>query len=92
MIKGQYRPGLKIDSIRIPSTVQTVLADRIDRLPTLEKHLLQTASAIGVIVPMALLRAVAGLPEDELYRHLAHAPLIGISLRIESFSRSRIHV
>jgi class 3 adenylate cyclase/tetratricopeptide (TPR) repeat protein len=70
-IKGQYRPGLKIDSIRIPSTVQTVLADRIDRLPTAEKHLLQTASAIGVIVPMALLRAVAGLPEDELHRHLA---------------------
>ena len=70
-IKGQYRPGLKIDSIRIPSTVQTVLADRIDRLPAIEKHLLQTASAIGVIVPMALLQAVAGLPEDELYRHLA---------------------
>jgi tetratricopeptide (TPR) repeat protein len=69
--KGQYRPGLKIDSIRIPSTVQTVLADRIDRLPTPEKHLLQTASAIGVIVPMALLSAVAGLPEDELHRHLS---------------------
>ncbi|MEX0803151.1 MAG: AAA family ATPase, partial [Candidatus Binatia bacterium] len=70
-IKGQYRPGLKIDSIRIPSTVQTVLADRIDRLPIAAKHLLQTAAAIGVIVPMALLRAVAELPEDELYRHLA---------------------
>ena len=69
--KGQYRPGLKIDSIRIPSTVQTVLADRIDRLPTPEKHLLQTASAIGVIVPMALLSAVAGLPEDQLHRHLS---------------------
>jgi class 3 adenylate cyclase/tetratricopeptide (TPR) repeat protein len=69
--KGQYRPGLKIDSIRIPSTVQTVLADRIDRLPTTEKHLLQTASAIGVIVPMALLSAVAGLPADELHRHLS---------------------
>ena len=68
--KGQYRPGRRVDSIRIPSTVQTVLADRIDRLPTPEKHLLQTASAIGVIVPLALLRAVAGLPEDELYRHL----------------------
>ena len=69
--KGHYRPGLTIDSIRIPSTVQTVLADRIDRLPIPEKHLLQTASVIGVIVPMALLRAVAGLPEDELYRQLA---------------------
>jgi class 3 adenylate cyclase/tetratricopeptide (TPR) repeat protein len=70
-IKGQYRPGLKIDSIRIPSTVQTVLADRIDRLPTTEKHLLQMASAIGVIVPVALLHGISGLPEEELYRHLA---------------------
>jgi class 3 adenylate cyclase/tetratricopeptide (TPR) repeat protein len=68
--KGHYRAGLKIDSIRIPSTVQTVLADRIDRLAPPEKHLLQMASAIGVIVPLALLRAVAELPEDELYRHL----------------------
>ena len=32
--KGAYRPGLKIDEIRIPSTVQNVVADRIDRLPT----------------------------------------------------------
>jgi class 3 adenylate cyclase/tetratricopeptide (TPR) repeat protein len=70
-IKGQYRPGLKIDGIRIPSTVQTVLADRIDRLPTTEKHLLQMASAIGVIVPIALLHGISGLPEEELYRHLA---------------------
>ena len=30
--KGAYRPGLKIDEIRIPSTVQNVVADRIDRL------------------------------------------------------------
>jgi class 3 adenylate cyclase/tetratricopeptide (TPR) repeat protein len=69
--RGQYRPGLKIDSIRIPSTVQTALADRIDRLPTSEKHLLQMASAIGVIVPVTLLHAISGLLEDELYRHLA---------------------
>ena len=70
-VKGQYRPGLRIDTIRIPSTVQTVLADRIDRLFPPEKHLLQMASAIGVIVPLAFLRAVAELPEDELYRQLA---------------------
>ena len=50
--KGAYRPGLKIDEIRIPSTVQNVLADRIDRLPIEEKHLLQTAAVIGVIVPL----------------------------------------
>ena len=70
--KGAYRPGLKIDEIRIPSTVQNVVADRIDRLPIEEKHLLQTAAVIGVIVPLTLLRAVAELPEDELYRYVSH--------------------
>ena len=70
--KGAYRPSLKIDEIRIPSTVQNVVADRIDRLPIAEKHLLQTAAVIGVIVPLPLLRAVAGLTEDELQGQLAH--------------------
>ena len=70
--KRAYRPGLKIDEIRIPSTVQNVVADRIDRLPIAEKHLLQTAAVIGVIVPLPLLRAVAGLTEDELQSQLGH--------------------
>ena len=52
--KGAYRPGLKIDEIRIPGTVQNVLADRIDRLPLEEKRLLQTAAVIGVIVPLTV--------------------------------------
>ena len=70
--KGMFRPGLKIDEIRIPSTVQNVVADRIDRLPVGVKHLLQTAAVIGVIVPLPLLRAVSAMPEDELHSHLAH--------------------
>src|SRR5947207_8531417 len=69
--KGAYRPGLKIDSISIPSRVQNVVADRIDRLHIEKKHLLQTAAVIGAMVPFRLLRAVAGLPEDELYDHLS---------------------
>jgi tetratricopeptide (TPR) repeat protein len=70
--KGAYRPALKIDEIRIPNTVQNVLADRIDRLPLEEKRLLQTAAVIGVIVPLPLLRAVAELPEDDLRRYVSH--------------------
>jgi tetratricopeptide (TPR) repeat protein len=70
--KGAYRPGLKINDIRIPSTVQNVVADRIDRLPIEEKHLLQTAAVIGVIVPARLLRAVTELPEDDLQIYLTH--------------------
>jgi predicted ATPase len=57
--KGAYRPGLRIDEIRIPTTVQNVVADRIDRLPMEEKRVLQTAAVIGVIVPFKLLQAVA---------------------------------
>jgi class 3 adenylate cyclase len=70
--KGAYRPSLRIDEICIPSTVQSVVADRIDRLPIEEKHLLQMAAVIGVIVSSRLLRAVAELSEDEIQRYLVH--------------------
>ena len=70
--KGSYRPGLKVDSIHIPRTVQNVVADRIDRLPSQEKHLLQTAAVIGVAVPYPLLRAVTELSEDTLNLCLGH--------------------
>src|SRR5262245_11831147 len=69
--RGAYRPGLKIDNIQIPSTVQNLLADRIDRLSKAEKHLLQTAAVIGVIVPYGLLLSVAEMSENELYEYLA---------------------
>ena len=63
---------MRIDEIRIPSTVQNVVADRIDRLPAEEKHLLQTAAVIGVIVPARLLQAVTELPKGDLQTYLAH--------------------
>jgi tetratricopeptide (TPR) repeat protein len=70
--KGSYRPALKIDNLTIPSTVQNVVADRIDRLPPAEKHLLQTAAGIGVVIPLDLLQAVSELPDSELFRQLTH--------------------
>ncbi len=70
--KGAYRPGVRIDDLVIPSTVQNVVADRIDRLPIEEKHLLQAAAVIGVIVPFSLLHAVSELPDDQLFQFLAH--------------------
>jgi predicted ATPase len=62
--KGAYRPRLRIDDLIIPTTVQNVVADRIDRLPIAQKHLLQTAAVIGVIIPFGLLRGVAELPDE----------------------------
>jgi class 3 adenylate cyclase/tetratricopeptide (TPR) repeat protein len=70
--KGAYRPGLEIDDLIIPSTVQNVVADRIDRLPIEEKHLLQTAAVVGVIVPYRLLSAVTELPDRDLQSCLMH--------------------
>jgi tetratricopeptide (TPR) repeat protein len=52
--------------------VQVILAARIDRLPTEEKQLLQTASVIGEDVPFVLLQAVAEVTEDAVHRGLTH--------------------
>ena len=70
--KGAYRLLQNTQTITIPSTVQTALADRIDRLAIEEKRLLQTAAVIGVKVPLRLLRVVADLPEETLYRYLSN--------------------
>jgi class 3 adenylate cyclase/tetratricopeptide (TPR) repeat protein len=70
--KGNYRPAVLIDNVRIPSTVQSVLAERVDRLPVEEKQLLQTAAVIGVVVPDRLLRAVTELAEEKLRGALAN--------------------
>ena len=56
--------------LRIPDTIQAVLAARIDRLPPEAKRLLQLAAVIGTEVAYPLLRAVAGMPEDALFQHL----------------------
>lgn len=70
--KGNYRPAMLIDNVRIPSTVQSVLAERVDRLPVEEKQLLQTAAVIGVVVPDRLLLAVTELPAEKSRRALAN--------------------
>jgi tetratricopeptide (TPR) repeat protein len=56
----------------VPATVQAVLAARIDRLPAEEKRLLQTAAVIGTEVPLPLLQAIVGMPEETVHRGLAH--------------------
>jgi predicted ATPase len=69
---GAYRLAQALPMIQVPATVQAVLAARIDRLPLEDKHLLQTAAVIGKDVPVALLQAIAELPEEELHRGLTH--------------------
>src|SRR5215510_14567064 len=68
---GAYRLGTPSQTLQVPTTVQAVLAARIDRLPAEAKHVLQTAAVIGTEVPVPLLQAVAELDEERLYWGLA---------------------
>ena len=70
--QGAYRLARALPSIQVPATVQAVLAARIDRLPPEEKQLLQTAAVIGTEVPLALLQAIAEVPEEPLRLGLTH--------------------
>jgi predicted ATPase len=57
--------------MRVPTTVQAILAARIDRLSPEDKRLLQAASAVGKDVPFTLLQAVAEQPDEALREGLA---------------------
>jgi class 3 adenylate cyclase/tetratricopeptide (TPR) repeat protein len=63
---GRYRLTQPLQSLQVPSSVQTILAARIDRLSSEDKRLLQTASVVGKHVPFALLQAIAELSDDML--------------------------
>ena len=69
--RGAYRLTKAMPTVRVPATVQAVLAARIDRLLPEDKQLLQLAAVIGKNVPFALLAAVAEETEDALRRRLA---------------------
>jgi class 3 adenylate cyclase/tetratricopeptide (TPR) repeat protein len=68
---GAYRLAQALPTIQVPATVQAVLAARIDRLPSEEKRLLQTAAVIGHEVPLPLLRVITDVTEEALHRGLA---------------------
>src|SRR5262249_19754190 len=57
--------------LHIPTTVQAVLAARIDRLSPDEKALLQQLAVIGREFPLSLAKQVVSQSEDTLYHLLA---------------------
>ncbi len=59
-----------VGELRIPPTVQGILAARIDRLPADEKDLLQTLAVMGKEFKLGLVRAVSANSDDELNRLL----------------------
>jgi len=64
-----------LSELKIPPTVQAILAARIDRLPADEKDLLQTLAAIGNEFQLSLVRAVAAKSGDEIDRMLDNLQL-----------------
>jgi class 3 adenylate cyclase len=68
---GQVKLARPFSQSSIPTTVQAMLAARIDRLPREEKELLQTLAAIGREFPVRLAQQVAGCSEAQLDAALA---------------------
>jgi tetratricopeptide (TPR) repeat protein len=59
-----------LNALKIPLTVQGILAARIDRLPADAKELLQTLAVIGREFPLSLIGAMVAKSDDELNRVL----------------------
>ncbi len=55
-----------LGELKIPPTVQAILAARIDRLPSAEKDLLQALAVMGKEFRLSLVRTVSARSDDEL--------------------------
>jgi adenylate cyclase len=64
--RGAYQLTRSMERVAVPASVQAVLAARIDRLESREKHLLQTASVIGKEFAEPVLKRVTELTEAEV--------------------------
>ena len=64
-----------LSDLKIPPTVQAILAARIDRLPANEKDLLQTLAVLGKEFQASLVRAVTARSEDALNPMLGNLQL-----------------
>jgi adenylate cyclase len=64
--RGSYRLVTPVEKLEVPTSVQPLLAARIDRLPEREKQVLQTAAVIGRIFSERALSRVAELSESDL--------------------------
>ena len=58
---GAYRLMREVGAVRVPESVQAILAARIDRLPREAKHVVQRAAVIGQDVPLPVLARISDL-------------------------------
>ena len=68
---GTVKLAKSMNAVKVPATVQAILASRIDRLPPDEKELLQTLAVIGREFALSLVgRMVDSKKDEELERML----------------------
>jgi predicted ATPase len=67
---GTVKLARSMNAVKVPATVQAVLASRIDRLSAQDKELLQTLAMLGREFPLQLVRQVTLTPDDELEHRL----------------------
>jgi class 3 adenylate cyclase/predicted ATPase len=67
---GAVKVTRSLSQLRLPTTVQGILAERIDRQPANHKQLLQTLSVIGRESSLSLLNQVAAHPDAQLQQML----------------------
>jgi class 3 adenylate cyclase len=63
---GVVKVTRSLSQLRLPATVQGILASRIDRQPSAHKQLLQTLAVIGRESPLGLIRHVVSTQEGRL--------------------------
>ena len=63
--RGAYRLKGSVDAIPLPSTVQAVIAARIDRLDDIAKQALEAAAVIGRVVSLPVLQRVTSISYGE---------------------------
>jgi class 3 adenylate cyclase/predicted ATPase len=68
---GAVKLVRSMSAVKVPATLQAVLASRIDRLPLEEKELLQMLAVLGREFSLGLVQRVTRKPEDELERRLS---------------------
>jgi predicted ATPase len=68
---GPVKVTRPLSQLRLPPTVQGILASRIDRLQAERKELLQTLAVLGREAPLGLIRKVTVKGEAQLDRMLA---------------------
>jgi class 3 adenylate cyclase/tetratricopeptide (TPR) repeat protein len=76
---GHFRLTDYPATYRMPASVRAVLGSRVDRLASADKHLLQTAAAIGFSFPLTLLsEMLEGERPHDLKQRLARVSATGL--------------